>query len=333
MHTKAEILDSYVKLSTVFIDKYMPVADGTYVKVYLTALRSYCSGVNLTPKGIAAVLNILESDVLRALSYWEEVNVIKCADDENTTIIFLELTDSVKKAVSTLPAKPSYSSAEITEFVSDHTEMKQLLLYAEKILGKTLSSNDQSTLFSLHDWLGLSVEVIAILLSYCTSQNKKSMRYIEMTAINWSENNIDTVQKAEKYILQLQQNNSKINSYKRAIGIFDRVLTQSETDYLEEWSTKLGTPTELVKLAAEITAINTGKISFPYMNTILQDWYSKGIKTTTDARAMRSEFKKQSAQNKTSKSKFADYSYTTSYDFDAIEQAALGVKPAKKQGE
>lgn len=326
--------ESYIKLSSVFIDKYMPSADGTFVKVYLAGLRSSCGGVNLTPKGIAAILGILESDVIRAWKYWSDMGVVSINyDDKNTPLIsFLELSETGTVNPKILPAKPSYSASEITEFVSDHSEMRELLKFAEKALGKTLSSNDQSTIFSLHDWLGLPVDVIALLLSYCMTANKKSMRFIELTAINWNENEINTVKKAEKYLHDLKESNSKINSYKRAMGIFDRVLTKAESDFMLEWSGKLSSPTELVKLAAEITAINTGKISLPYMNTILQDWYSKGIKTAADARAMRSEFKKQSEKINTS-NKFGDYSYKSTYDFNAIEQAAINIKPIKKQGE
>ena len=329
------IADNYVKISSVFVDRFMPSADGTFVKVYLLGLRQCSRGIALTTSGIASALNILESDVLRAWKYWEDAGVVKCGTnkDGSPSVIFLDLTDVQSQPAKTLPQKPGYSSAEITEYVNDHSEMKDLLHHAESALGKTLSSNDQSTIFGLHDWLGLPVEVIGLLISYCVSINKKSMRFIEMTAINWSEHEVDTLEKAEKYLTVLQENNSRISSYKRAIGIFDRVLTKPEMDFLSAWAFKLVSPVELVKLAAEITALNTGKISLPYMNTMLQEWYRKGIKTAADARAMRNEFKKQSGEIKNStpsaksqQGKFKDYTFRTDYDFGAIEQAALHFK-------
>lgn len=306
----------------------MPHADGTFVKIYLLGLRQCSEGITLTSKGIASVLNILESDVVRAWRYWENEGIVKCEanTDGTLTVKFLDPSDSKKITSDIQPSKPSYSSSEISNYISDHAEMRALLQHTEKTLGKTLSSNDQSTIFGFHDWLGLPVDVIAMLVSYCVSINRKSMRSIELMAVNWSEHQIDTAQKAEKYLLQLRESNSKISSYKRAIGIYDRVLTKAESDFLSEWAHKLASPIELVRLAAEITAINTGKISLPYMNTMLQEWYSKGIKSVTDARAMRNEFKKQSADIKKSSGKFADYSCKTNYDFSAIENAALHFK-------
>lgn len=328
MNYSNPVSETLIKIPSWFIDRYMPQSDGTFIKVYLLGLRQLSDGISLTPKGIAAVLNILESDVIRAWKYWETEGLVRCKteDDGQLTVEFIDPAESRKPSVGILPSKPSYSSSEISGYISDHKEMRSLLQYVEKALGKTLSSNDQSTIFGLHDWLGLPLDVIAMLVSYCVSVNRKSMRSIELMAINWSENQVDTIQKAEKYLLLLQENNSKISSYKRAIGIFDRILTKGEVDFLSEWAHKLNSPVELVKLAAEITAINTGKISLPYMNTMLQEWYSKGIKSAADARAMRNEFKKQSCEIKKSSGKFADYSCKTNYDFSAIENAALHFK-------
>ncbi len=321
--------EDYIKLSSRFIEKYLPQADGTFVKIYLLGIKQCGENTALTFSGIAAALGVLESDVLRAWKYWESKGVIKLegAADGDFTVTFLSPDEPLNRTFPVItPQKPSYSASEISKYASDHEEMRDLLRHCEKTLGKTLSSNDQSTVFSFHDWLGLPVDVITVLITYCASVNKKSMRSIELMAINWSEMEINSLEKAEQYLTVLQENNSKINSYKRAIGIFGRVLTKAELDYLSAWAYKLASPTELVKLAAEITALNTGKTSLPYMNTMLTEWHGKGIKTAAEARKMRNEFKNKTvsaAKTSSAKNKFSDYSLKTTYDYDAIEQAAL----------
>lgn len=57
-----------------FIDKYMAAANGEYVKVYLYLLRH--DGEPAAISEIADALNHTESDVRRALSYWERVGVL-----------------------------------------------------------------------------------------------------------------------------------------------------------------------------------------------------------------------------------------------------------------
>ncbi len=57
-----------------FIDHYMAAANGEYVKVYLYILRH--RGEALSQEMIADALNHTESDVRRALTYWEKAGVL-----------------------------------------------------------------------------------------------------------------------------------------------------------------------------------------------------------------------------------------------------------------
>ena len=56
-----------------FIDEYMAGANGEYVKVYLYILRH--QGEELTVESIADALDHTESDVRRAVSYWEKLGI------------------------------------------------------------------------------------------------------------------------------------------------------------------------------------------------------------------------------------------------------------------
>ena len=57
-----------------FIDQYMAAANGEYVKVYLYLLRHQSEPVSVD--AIADALNQTESDVRRALAYWEKAGVL-----------------------------------------------------------------------------------------------------------------------------------------------------------------------------------------------------------------------------------------------------------------
>ena len=62
-------------ISNIFIDYYMPRANGEFVKIYLYLLRSLQSGdTALDLAAVADVFDCTESDVLRTLRYWENQN-------------------------------------------------------------------------------------------------------------------------------------------------------------------------------------------------------------------------------------------------------------------
>ena len=57
-----------------FLDKYMPSANGDYVKVYLFLLRNRTEAVDV--ESIAEALELTEGDVRRAVRYWEKCGIL-----------------------------------------------------------------------------------------------------------------------------------------------------------------------------------------------------------------------------------------------------------------
>ncbi|MDE7300122.1 MAG: DnaD domain protein [Lachnospiraceae bacterium] len=84
----------YTMISNVFIDRYMPRANGTYVKVYLCLLRLLASArTDSTLAAVADFLDETEKDIERALKYWEAQKLMRLERDgsaEITGVVFLE---------------------------------------------------------------------------------------------------------------------------------------------------------------------------------------------------------------------------------------------------
>ena len=75
-------------VSNLFLDNYMPEANGEYVKIYLYLLRCLKSDTQeLSIELIANKFENTESDVRRALKYWERMKLLKLQYDnaENLT--------------------------------------------------------------------------------------------------------------------------------------------------------------------------------------------------------------------------------------------------------
>ncbi len=72
----------YTLVSNEFIDHYMPQANGSYVKVYLSLLRLMSSqNEDCSIARIADRLDETEKDVLRALKYWEKQQLLALTYD------------------------------------------------------------------------------------------------------------------------------------------------------------------------------------------------------------------------------------------------------------
>lgn len=320
---------SDIPLSTVFIDKYMCSANATYVKVYIYALRlSYDNSVNTFGLGdISNALGVLESDVVNAFKYWDSVGVVKFANapDNDFSLEFLELIEKAEKAVAPkivqddtsvkeATQKPTYTAKEIAIYIENNKGIKNMYEVATKILGKPLSTNDTIILYSFYDWLRLPKDVILVLLEYCVSLGKTSMRYIEKVAISWADQEINTLRRANKFVNKQNERQCYLSNLKKILQINDRDFTEYELKYIDEWTSTLKASEEEIKKAYELTIINTAKLSFPYMNTILKSWNEKGEKSSK-------------ASKPTKKTQFSDYS--TSSEINDFEKMILKKRVGK----
>lgn len=105
-------------ISNIFIDHYMPHANGEFVKIYLYLLRCLRGDqTNLNLSQVADVFNCTESDVIRTLRYWETKQLVVLSQtDQQTSIDFLEPvmpTDLKMASESSTAAKKAEKSETI----------------------------------------------------------------------------------------------------------------------------------------------------------------------------------------------------------------------------
>ena len=278
---------NFIPVSMEFIEDHMPSANGAYVKVYLLALSLAFSMQEMTTASIANKLNLLESDVVNALDYWNSRNVLKY-DDEN--VIFGNAKISKKE--------PERKSIEkVSKAMTENKALADLCTLSQEILGKTLNNKEIETLYWFYDELGLSPEVITMLLEYCVSMDKRNMNYIEKVAISWHKNGIVTIDAADKFITAEKEKDGYFYSLRKLFGFSDRNFSKKEEVYLKTWRDDYGMDENMVGLAYEYCVMQTSKISFPYMNSIIKRWHELNIHTVPEAEQDHEDFKNKNKQN------------------------------------
>ena len=78
-------------IANIFIDIFMPMANGLYVQVYLMGYRQACdpkANPNFNNVSLAKNLGVPLSDVINAWKYWEQKNIVKMKDDFESPFIF-----------------------------------------------------------------------------------------------------------------------------------------------------------------------------------------------------------------------------------------------------
>lgn len=339
-------LNNFTSISNIFLEKYMPGANGDFVKIYLYLLRCSSSPYDdLSISRIADVLNYTEKDILRALSYWEQTGLLSLSYDSAnhlTGIRFEEyshpaapiksgngltvsLPDTGQSAVK---EKSTYSKKDLERFLAKE-DISQLLYIVQKYLGKTLSPSETNTLLYFYDELNFSVELIEYLIEYCVSKDHKSMRYIEKVAVSWAENNITTIEKAKEMTSIYNKN---VFSVLKAFGISGRGPGEAEKAFIVKWTDSYGFNLDIILDACNRTIHSIHQPSFEYADSILKTWKDKGIKHLTDVKALDDAHEKNKARKpeenrnkvtlQSSKNNFNSFSQRT-YNYAELEKHLL----------
>lgn len=295
-------------------------------------------------------IGVTSEDVEDALSYWEQLGVLKKADEvgktvqkeANTSAVMVQEPVQPVKIIAPPPAQASEKPVikpqkallptEIAERIAASEEIEFLFKSAEQSLGRVLTFDDQRTILWFYDHLGMSADIIIMLIAYCCSVGRSNMAKIEKIALDWHEKNITTHEQAENEILAMQKAFSFEGKVQSRLKLQSK-LTASQKKYIGDWA-NMDVTLDMVELAYDKTVDGIGKPSFNYMDKILRKWHENGITNADDAAAFDERTKPVRKQEKAVKAPEPKASAAPSYDLDLLFEHALNTTPTvKKNGE
>ena len=207
------------------------------------------------------------------------------------TLRQLGLWPEEKKAVILSGERPQYTERDVLTAMDGSKDFQALYGEIQRVLGRTLSTEELKILLSFTHYLGLPADVISLLVCYCKERARAkgnlrnpSLRTIEKEAYFWAEQGIDTMEEAVAYIQNQNLSRSRLSHLMKLLQIRGRNLTPGEEKYAKSWL-EMGFDDEVIALAYERTCLNTGGLSWAYMNKILTRWSEAGLFTLKQVKA------------------------------------------------
>ena len=187
--------------------------------------------------------------------------------------------------------RPAYTEKDVIEAMDHSSDFRLLYGEVQRLLGRSLSTEELKIILSFVHYLGLPTEVISVLVSYCKDRSRQrgnsrnpSLRTIEKEAYRWAEEGIETLEAAAAYIHAQNVRASRLSQLMNTLQIRGRSLTQAEERYALSWL-DMGFDMDVIAMAYERTCLNTGGMNWPYLNKILQRWNEAGMKTVEQIRS------------------------------------------------
>lgn len=315
-------------LENEFIDRYMPKANGEYVKVYLMLLRHLDESASLpAPSRLADLLECTEKDILRAFKYWEGQGLLEYKEEAPDRSLQAEVSPS-EASLTVAPVSGTDKSVN-TRKHGNRKEFKELLFVAEQYLGKTLSATDINAITYFYETLQMSADLIEYLIEYCVENGHKSIHYIQKVALSWHSQDIRTSEQAKTNSVLYNKNcYSILNAY----GIKGRAPAASEIAYIRKWHEEYAFSLEIILEACDRTMNMIHQPNFEYTDSILKNWYKKNVHTLEDVSVLDAAFtraKADKARQQTTqpskpsgRNKFNNFE-NRSYDMNDLERRLI----------
>ena len=276
INISSDIATSFTTVSDIFIDQYMPKANGEFVKVYLYLLRATGSGAGIaTISEIADHFSNTEADIVRALNYWASEGILQVqtgADGQITGINLCSLAVSgmqaaqsnIQSAVADNAAQNNLQNGMVNNAAQNNLQNGVVNNAAQNSLQNGVVNNVAQNISTAN--IQMQDSVVEKLKSQATDKPAPSQKEYTLDEIKEFRKNPDI---SELFFI--------IETYLK------HTLSSTDTNMVLYWLDELHFSTDLVEYLVEY-CITKGHSSLRYMNKVALGWADAGIKTVDQAK-------------------------------------------------
>lgn len=263
INISSDIATSFTTVSDIFIDQYMPKANGEFVKVYLYLLRATGSGAGIaTISEIADHFSNTEADIIRALNYWASEGILQVQTGADGQIIGINLCSL---SVSGMQAAQS----NIQSAVADNAAQNNL---QNSVVNNATQNNLQNNVVNN---AAQNISTVNTRMQDSVVEKLKSQTP-DKAASSQKEYTLDEIKEFRK--------NPDISELFFIIETYlKHTLSSTDTNMVLYWLDELHFSTDLVEYLVEY-CITKGHSSLRYMNKVALGWADAGIKTVDQAK-------------------------------------------------
>ena len=263
INISSDIATSFTTVSDIFIDQYMPKANGEFVKVYLYLLRATGSGAGIaTISEIADHFSNTEADIIRALNYWASEGILQLQSGADGQIMGINLCSL---SVSGMQAAQSNIQSAVADNAAQNNLQNSVVNNAaQNNLQNSVVNNAAQNISTAN--IRMQDSVVEKLKSQTTDKAASSQKEYTLDEIKEFRKNPDI---SELFFI--------IETYLK------HTLSSTDTNMVLYWLDELHFSTDLVEYLVEY-CITKGHSSLRYMNKVALGWADAGIKTVDQAK-------------------------------------------------
>ena len=318
-----ESSEGYTSVSNIFISEYVPGANGEFVKVYLyllhlMSLRSNNISISL----LADTFNQTEADIMRALRYWDSLDVISLSfngpgnglsnmvlrDIKHTGQAANAMADPIAAESASVNSTSSYQTETVRAAKPDikqteviYTAEPLKVSYSkEQLNGFLANDNFSMLLFVIEQYMGRPLstkETNSIVYFYDGLKLSTDLiEYLFEYCVEHNKKSINYIEKvalswASKNIHTIAEAKEETSNHTdyvyqimKAFGLSNREPAQHEKAMIAKWADTYCFDTDMIIEACNRTIKAIHQPSFEYADTILANWKNSNVSSLEDVK-------------------------------------------------
>lgn len=318
-----ESSEGYTSVSNIFISEYVPGANGEFVKVYLyllhlMSLRSNNISISL----LADTFNQTEADIMRALRYWDSLDVISLSfngpgnglsnivlrDIKHTGQAANAMADPIAAESASVNSTSSYQTETVRAAKPDikqteviyTTEPSKVSYSKEQLNGFLANDNFSMLLFVIEQYMGRPLstkETNSIVYFYDGLKLSTDLiEYLFEYCVEHNKKSINYIEKvalswASKNIHTIAEAKEETSNHTdyvyqimKAFGLSNREPAQHEKAMIAKWADTYCFDTDMIIEACNRTIKAIHQPSFEYADTILANWKNSNVSSLEDVK-------------------------------------------------
>lgn len=318
-----ESIEGYTSVSNIFISEYVPGANGEFVKVYLyllhlMSLRSNNISISL----LADTFNQTEADIMRALRYWDSLDVISLSfngpgnglsnivlrDIKHTGQAANAMADPIAAESASVNSTSSYQTETVRAAKPDikqteviYTAEPSKVSYSkEQLNGFLANDNFSMLLFVIEQYMGRPLstkETNSIVYFYDGLKLSTDLiEYLFEYCVEHNKKSINYIEKvalswASKNIHTIAEAKEETSNHTdyvyqimKAFGLSNREPAQHEKAMIAKWADTYCFDTDMIIEACNRTIKAIHQPSFEYADTILANWKNSNVSSLEDVK-------------------------------------------------
>ena len=252
-------------VENLFLQEYMPNADGDFVKVYLYGLmQCYHPVQSASIETIARELRMEVRQVENAFGYWERVGLVRRVSDNPPAYAYINLKQ--------LELNRAQDDDGLYRY-ADFNNSLQALFGPDRLL----HPQDFQIVYGWIEDLRLPEEVVLMLVSSLIRSRGKRFVFNKADAVAraWADAGVRTEAEAEEMLRRSSERGDAIRQVYRKLGKRHAISQPDEALY-DKWTKEWGFTQKTILAACDETT--KGVPTFAYLNGILERMRAQGIR-------------------------------------------------------